>query len=127
MRAVTRKSIETKAHPETKRLFWFIFGATRGGMNRIRIISHLRIMPTNTHQLAKQMRLDYKAVQHHLKTLEQNNLVTKVGNNYGATYFPSILFEGAEPIFNEIVEKLKKTDDSLVRNELYKNKSKGVK
>ncbi len=127
MRSITIKSLETKIHPETKRLFWFIFGATRGGMNRIRIISHLRIMPTNTHQLAKQMRLDYKAVQHHLKTLEQNNLVTKVGSNYGATYFPSILFEEAEPIFNEIVEKLKKTDDSLVRNELYKNKSKEVK
>jgi len=127
LRAITIKSLKTKVHPETKRLFWFIFGATRGGMNRIRIISHLRIMPTNTHQLAKQMRLDYKAVQHHLKTLEQNNLVTKVGSNYGATYFPSILFEEAEPIFNEIVEKLKKTDDSLVRNELYKNKSKEVK
>jgi len=127
LRAITVKSLETKIHPETKRLFWFIFGTTRGGMNRIRIISHLRIMPTNTHQLAKQIGLDYKAVQHHLKTLEQNNLVTKVGSNYGSTYFPSILFEEAEPLFNEIVEKLKKTNDSLVRNELYKNKSKEVK
>jgi len=127
MRAVTIKSIEIKAHPETKRLFWFIFAGTRGGMNRIRIISHLRNIPSNTNQLAKQIGLDYKAVQHHLKTLEQNNLVTKVGSNYGVTYFPSILFEEAEPIFNEIVEKLKKTDDSLVRNELYKNKSKEVK
>jgi len=125
--SITIKSLKTKAHPETKRLFWFIFVSTRGGKNRIRIISHLRIMPTNTHQLATQMRLDYKAAQHHLKILEQNNLVTKVGSNYGATYFPSILFEEAEPVFDEIVEKLKKTDDSLVRNELYKNKSKEVK
>jgi len=127
MRAVTIKSIETKAHPETKRLFWFVFAATRGGANRIRIISHLRNLPSNTNQLAEQIGLDYKAVQHHLKTLEQNNLVTKVGNNYGATYFPSVLFEDSEAIFDEIVEKLKKTDDSLVRNELYKNKSKEVK
>jgi len=127
LRAITIKSLETKIHPETKRLFWFIFGTTRGGMNRIRIISHLRIMPTNTHQLAKQMRLDYKAVQHHLKTLEQNNLVTKVGDKYGATYFPSVLFEDGEAVFDEIVEKLKKIDDGLVHNELYKNKSKEVK
>ncbi len=125
--AITIKSLKTKVHPETKKLFWFIFVATRGGMNRIRIISHLRIMPTNTHQLSKQMRLDYKAVQHHLKTLEQNNLVTKVGDKYGATYFPSVLFEDGEAVFDEIVEKLKKTDDSLVRNELYKNKPKEVK
>ncbi len=106
MRAITIKSIETNTHPETKRLFWFIFAATRGGMNRIRIISHLRNMPTNTHKLAKAMELDYKAVQHHLRTLERNNLVTKVGSNYGVTYFPSVLFEDGEVIFDEIVAKL---------------------
>jgi len=107
MRAITIKSIEANTHPETKRLFWFIFAATRGGMNRIRIISHLRNMPTNTHKLAKAMGLDYKAVQHHLRTLERNNLVTKVGSNYGVTYFPSVLFEDGEVIFDEIVAKLK--------------------
>ena len=107
MRAITIKSIETNTHPETKRLFWFIFAATRGGTNRIRIISHLRNMPTNTHKLAKAMELDYKAVQHHLRTLERNNLVTKVGSNYGVTYFPSVLFEDGEVIFDEIVAKLK--------------------
>ncbi len=111
MRAITIKSIETKTHPETKRLFWFVFAATRGGANRIRIISHLRIMPTNTHRLAKEMKLDYKAVQHHLKTLEKNNLVTKIGNNYGVTYFPSVLFEDGEAVFDEIVSKLNKVSD----------------
>ena len=111
MRAITIKSIKTKTHPETKRLFWFFFAATRGGASRIRIISHLRIMPTNTHQLAKEMKLDYKAVQHHLKTLEQNNLVTKVGNNYGATYFPSVLFEDGEAVFDEIVSKLNQVSE----------------
>ena len=111
MRAITIKSIKTKTHPETKRLFWFFFAATRGGASRIRIISHLRIMPTNTHQLAKEMKLDYKAVQHHLKTLEQNNLVTRVGNNYGATYFPSVLFEDGEAVFDEIVSKLNQVSE----------------
>ncbi len=114
MRAITIKSLKTKVHPETKKLFWFVFAATRGGMNRIRILSHLRIMPTNTHRLAKEMGLDYKAVQHHLKTLEQNNLVTKVGSNYGATYFPSVLFEDSEAVFDEIVSKLKKVDEKEI-------------
>jgi len=76
-------------------------------MNRIRIISHLRNMPTNTHKLAIAMGLDYKAVQHHLRTLERHNLVTKIGSNYGVTYFPSVLFEDGEVIFDEIVAKLK--------------------
>ncbi len=106
MRTITIKSLETKTHPETKRLFWFIFAATRGGTNRIRIISHIRNMTSNTHRLAKEIGLDYKAVQHHLRTLEKNNLVTKVGNNYGVTYFPSVLFEDGEAVFDEIVSKL---------------------
>jgi predicted transcriptional regulator len=111
MRAITVKSLETKAHPETKKLFWFIFVATRGGMNRIKIISHLRNIPSNTHQLAKAIGIDYKAVQHHLKNLEQNNLVTKVGNNYGVTYFPSVLFEDGETLFDEIITKLNLLSD----------------
>ncbi len=68
-------------------------------------------MPTNTHQLAKEMKLDYKAVQHHLKILEQNNLVTRVGSNYGATYFPSVLFEDGEAVFDEIVSKLNQVSE----------------
>ncbi len=111
MRAITVKSLETKTHPETKKLFWFVFVATRGGANRIRIISHIRNIPSNTHQLAKAIGLDYKAVQHHLKNLEQNNLVTKVGNNYGVTYFPSVLFEDSETLFDEIISKLNKVSD----------------
>ena len=114
MRVITIKSIETKTHPETKRLFWFVFAATRGGANRIRIISHLRNMPSNTHRLAKEMGLDYKAVQHHLKTLEKNNLVTKVGSNYGVTYFPSVLFEDGEAVFDEIVSKLNQKSVMMV-------------
>ena len=114
MRAITIKSIETKTHPETKRLFWFVFAATRGGANRIRIISHLRNMQSNTHRLAKEMGLDYKAVQHHLRTLEKNNLVTKVGSNYGATYFPSVLFEDGEAVFDEIVSKLNQKSVMMV-------------
>jgi len=114
MRAITIKSIQTKTHPETKRLFWFVFAATRGGTNRIRIISHLRNMPSNTHRLSKEMGLDYKAVQHHLKNLEQNNLVTKVGSNYGVTYFPSVLFEDGEAVFDEIVSKLNQKSVMMV-------------
>ena len=111
MRAITIKSLETKAHPETKKLFWFFFAATRGGMNRIRIMSYLRNSPSNLHQLAIGLGLDYKGVQHHMKTLVQNNLVTRVGSNYGATYFPSVLFEDGESVFDEIVAKLNKVSE----------------
>ena len=93
MRTLTIRSLETKTHPETRKLFWLMFAATKGGLNRMKIISHIRNSPSNTHQLAKEIGIDYKAVQHHLKNLERNNLVTKVGGKYGATYFPSVLFQ----------------------------------
>ncbi len=111
MKAITIRTLETKTHPETKKLFWFIFAGTRGGMNRIRIISHLRNTPSNANQLSKAMGFDYKLVQHHLKILEQNNLVTKVGENYGSIYFISALFEDGEAFFDEIVAKLNKVSD----------------
>jgi hypothetical protein len=37
--------------------------------------------------------------------------VTKVGNNYGVTYFPSVLFEDGETLFDEIIAKLNKVSD----------------
>ena len=108
MQAITIRSIKAKSHPQTKGLFWYLFVGTRGGQNRVRIISQLRNKPSNTHQLSKDLGLDYKGIQHHLNTLEKNNLVTKLGAKYGATYFVSTLFEEGELLFDEIVEKLKK-------------------
>ncbi len=111
MKALSLRTIQTEAHPQTKTLFWFLFAGTRGGATRIKIISSLRNRPANNHQLAIEVGLDYKAIQHHLKVLEKENLVTKVGQRYGATYFLSTLFEDGEVVFDEIVTKLTKAKD----------------
>lgn len=108
MQTITIKSIEAKSHPQTKGVFWYLFVGTRGAQNRVRIISQLRNKPSNKHQISKDLGLEYKGVEHHLKTLEKNNLVTKIGEKYGATYFVSQLFEENESVFDEIVEKLMK-------------------
>jgi len=50
--------------------------------------------------------MDYKVVQHHIKILEGNNLVTKFGKNYGVIYCVSTLFENSEDVFDEIVDRL---------------------
>jgi predicted transcriptional regulator len=49
--------------------------------------------PFNTHQLSQELELDYKAVQHHMKVLEKNNMVSKVGEKYGAVYHLSNFLE----------------------------------
>ena len=95
--------------PDAKRLLWFIFAGTRGGLNRLRIIFSLKEQPLNTNQLAKELGLDYKAIQHHIKILEKNNLITKIGEKYGVTYFISTFLEVNMETFEEIAAKLDKS------------------
>ncbi len=108
MKTIRIQSIKTESHPETKALLWYLFVGTKGGQTRVRIMSQLRNKPSNKNQLAKDLGMDYKGIEHHMKTLEQHNLVSKVGNKYGVTYFPSVLFEDGEAVFDEIITKLKK-------------------
>ena len=95
--------------PDAKRLLWFIFAGSRGGLNRLRIISSLKVKPLNTNQLAKELDLDYKAIQHHIKVLEKNNLITKIGEKYGVTFFISTFLEVNMETFEEIATKLDKS------------------
>jgi predicted transcriptional regulator len=95
--------------PDAKRLLWFVFAGSRGGLNRLKIISKLRDNPFNTNQLAKEMGLDYKAIQHHIRVLEKNNMITKVGEKYNVTFFISTYLEVNMEAFEEIEGKLDKS------------------
>ena len=95
--------------PDVKRLLWFIFAGSRGGLNRLRIISSLKENPQNTNQLAKELGLDYKAIQHHIRVLEKNNLITPAGEKYGIAYFISTFLEVNMETFEEIEGKLDKS------------------
>ena len=95
--------------PDAKRLLWFVFAGSRGGLNRLRIISKLKQRPMNTNQLAKDMGLDYKAIRHHIRVLEKNNLITSVGEKYGVAYFLSTYLEVNMESLHEIERKLDKS------------------
>ena len=95
--------------PNSKRLLWFLFVGSRGGLNRLKIVSILKEKPLNANQLAKELGLDYKAIRHHIKVLEKNNIITKVGEKYGVTYFISTFLEVNMESFDEIVQKLEKS------------------
>jgi len=95
--------------PDAKRLLWFVFAGSRGGLNRLKIISKLKENPINTNQLAKELGLDYKAIQHHIKVLEKNNLITKAGEKYGVIFFISNFLEVNMETFEEIEGKLDKS------------------
>jgi predicted transcriptional regulator len=88
------------------RLLWFFFAGTRGGDNRIKILDLLIKNPLNINKISEELQLDYKTIQHHIKILEKNNLVTKIGDKYGALYFISNYLEKNINSYYEIKKKL---------------------
>lgn len=93
---------------DAKRLLMYVFTGTRGGYTRLKIIGLLSERPMNTNQLALEMDLDYKAIQHHLDTLEKNNLVTKLGEKYGATFHLSNYLETNILALDDVITKLER-------------------
>ncbi len=97
---------QRKPDKQTRKLLLYLFTSTRGGFTRLRIIMHLLDKPFNTHQLAKVLDLDYKAVQHHMKVLEKNNMVSKIGEKYGAIFHLSNFLEINIGALDEAIDKL---------------------
>ncbi len=100
------ESEQRKPDKETRKLLFYLFTSTRGGFTRLRIIMLLLEKPFNTHQLSQELQLDYKAVQHHMKVLEKNNMVSKIGEKYGAIFHLSNLLEVNIRALDEAIDKL---------------------
>ena len=90
-----------------RRLLWYLLGGTRGGPNRAEIIKTLQTRPCNANQLAETLRVDYKTVQHHIRILEENGLVSLANKgSYGAVLFLTSKMEEALPILDEIWSRI---------------------
>jgi len=89
------------------RILWYVFATTRGGPTRIRIMDLLIERPYNLHQLSRELGMDYKTVQHHVRMLEENRILTPEERKYGSIYFPSAMFDGVKDIFLEIKKKVR--------------------
>ena len=109
-------SEQRKPDKQTRKLLLYLFTSTRGGFTRLRIIIHLLEKPYNTHQLAQKLDLDYKAVQHHMKVLEKNNMVSKIGEKYGAIFHLSNFLEMNINALGEAIDKL---DKKMNRKKVY--------
>ena len=104
--------LDRKPDRQTRKLLLYLFTGTRGGYTRLRIIMLLIERPLNTHQLSKELELDYKAIQHHMRVLEKNNLVTKIGDKYGAIFHLSNFLEINIRALDEAIEKLERKMNS---------------
>lgn len=92
--------------PELRRLLWFLLGGSRGGPSRARIIQLLRDKPRNQNQLATDLGMQYKAVQHHVKVLVKSALIVGTGEKYGITYSLTPWIESGIEVFDDICTKL---------------------
>ncbi|QUC64148.1 winged helix-turn-helix transcriptional regulator [Nitrosopumilus sp. K4] len=106
MNTLTLRSIQTESHPETKMTFWYLFATSKGAKTRIKIMRLLQSHPYNTHRISQELMMDYKAIKHHMDILEKNNLIDKFDANYGATFFPSTIFEENKVLFDEIISRM---------------------
>lgn len=88
------------------RLLWFLFAGTRGGDNRIKILDLLIKNPLNINKISEELQLDYKTIQHHMRILEKNNLIARMGDKYGILYFISNYLEKNIESYYNIKKKL---------------------
>ena len=101
-----QESNQRKPDKQTRKLLFYLFTSTRGGFTRLRIIMSLLDKSYNTHQLSQELELDYKAIQHHMKVLEKNNMVSKIGEKYGAIFHLSNFLEMNISALDEAIDKL---------------------
>ena len=97
-----------KPDRQTRKLLLYLFTSTRGGYSRLKIVTLLLDKPYNTHKLAQELQMDYKAIQHHLQVLEKNNLITKTGERYGTIFHLSNFLEINISALDEAIDKLDK-------------------
>jgi len=87
-------------------VLWQVLAGTRGGPNRARILRALDERPRNRNQLADDLDLNYKTVDHHVEVLEDNGLVECAGSDYGAVYLPSDRAEANWGTIEEIADQV---------------------
>ncbi len=90
-----------------KRLLWYLIAGTKGGFNRARIIKCLQKRPYNANQIASKLNLDYKTIRHHIKVLEDNNIIISSGDKYGAVYFLTSDMKNNLDEFEEIWSRIR--------------------
>jgi DNA-binding transcriptional ArsR family regulator len=90
--------------PAFRRVLMYLIVGTKGGYNRGEIIKLLRNEPMNTNKISEKLSLDYKTVQHHVKLLEQNNIIiaSSPKGTYGALYFLTPYMEKNIQVLEEI-------------------------
>lgn len=88
-------------------VLWHVLASSRGGPTRVRIVRALEERPLNANELAETLNFDYTTIRHHLDVLQENSVVRKSADEYGAVY---LFTEPAESNWDTIEEILETVD-----------------
>lgn len=89
-----------------ERALWYLFVASRGGANRVRIVRELRERPRNANELAGELDVDYNTITHHLDMLKEHDVVEPSDHDYGKLYFLTDRFENHAETFEQIATEV---------------------
>ncbi len=101
-----------KSDPYMRKRLMQVFTGMQGRYTRLKIIKCLHEQPYNINQLADELGLSYKTVEHNINVLEKNNMIDGVGEKYGQIFFLSTLLENNLHVVDDIVKELEKKFNS---------------
>ncbi len=88
-------------------LFWHMIAGTKGGPNRLFILSLLCSRPYNANQITQKLKLDYKTVRHHLEILVSNGLIyVSKEPRYGELYHVNDFAREKVKKFDHMIKKI---------------------
>lgn len=87
-----------------EKALWYLFTATRGGENRVRVVRSLAERPKNANQLAEDLDVAYTTARHHLDMLTDHDVVERSGEDYAALFFLTDRFEQNSEAFERIAK-----------------------
>jgi len=89
-----------------------VFTGMQGRYTRLRIIQLLKDQPFNANQIAHELGLDYRTIQHNITVLETKNMISRVGGKYGGIFFLSPLLEDNLDVLDQVIKKVEKKLES---------------
>lgn len=91
---------------EVKLIAKWLLEGSRGGSLRAKILLLLKDKPMNPNQMARELKVNYRSITHHLKVLQDHGLVEKLGRGYGSPYTLTML---AEENWESILDSVNRT------------------
>jgi DNA-binding transcriptional ArsR family regulator len=91
-------------------ILWQLLASSRGADTRVRLLQAIEERPRNPNQLAEALGMDYTTITHHLRVLEENNVVTASSDDYGAVYLLTDQVRAHWDTVEEILETVSEED-----------------